>query len=430
MTSWGPMTTAEDLRHVPGSEGFRRLNLAMGAAGLAAFGMLYATQPLLPELGADFGVGPTASALTISVATGALALLVVPVTAVARRVGRARTMVVALLAATVLTLLAALAPTYAALVVLRGLSGAALAAVVAVAMGHVAAEVHPRGLGTAMGLYVAGNSLGGVGGRVITSAVVDVASWRWAVGVLGLAALAATVVFWRLLPAPVSSGPAAAAAATAAGAADAAEPPPVRGRAVRVLLRDPAVLGVLLVPFVLMGGFVATYNYLTYRLAEAPFSLPAAVVGLVFLAYLAGSASSALAGRLVDRFGRPPVLLTSIVVMGAGLALTLPDQLAAVVVGLVVLTGGFFAAHSAASGWAPVVGGRLDPADDRLPGQASALYVFGYYAGSSVFGAALGTAWYAGGWSATAAGVGVLALLGLLGALSTTVLLRRSGGLG
>lgn len=50
------MTTERTLQpgslHLPGSPGFRRLNAAMGAAGLAAFGMLYATQPLLPELGA------------------------------------------------------------------------------------------------------------------------------------------------------------------------------------------------------------------------------------------------------------------------------------------------------------------------------------------------------------------------------------------
>lgn len=385
--------------HRPGTPGFRRLNLAMGLAGLAAFGMLYTTQPLLPELSEAFDVGPTTASLTLSVCTGLLALLVVPATALGRRWGRPRTMGVALLLAAVLTLLSAAAPTFAVLLVLRALTGAALAAVVGVAMGHVGVEVHASGLATAMGLYVAGNSLGGVGGRLITSAVVDVSSWRWAMAALGLAALAATAGFWRLLPAGT--------------AYDVPVPSGQRTRAYRDLLTDPSVLAVLLVPFVLMGGFVATYNYLAFRLTAAPFSLPAAVVGLVFVTYLSGTMSSALAGRAADRVGRARVLVGSVVVMGAGLAITLPDHLGLLVVGLLVLTAGFFGAHSVASGWAPVVG-------RRHPSQASALYVCAYYVGSSIFGALVGLSWRAGAWPATAASIGALVLVGLVAALVVT----------
>ncbi len=88
-----------------------------------------------------------------------------------------------------LTLVAALAPTFGLLVAARGLAGAALAGVMAVAMGHVAEEIHPRGPAVAMGhvaeeihprglvgatgLDVAGNSLGGVSGRLVTSGAAD-----------------------------------------------------------------------------------------------------------------------------------------------------------------------------------------------------------------------------------------------------------------
>lgn len=403
------MTTERTLRpgslHLPGSPGLRRLNAAMGAAGLAAFGMLYATQPLLPELGADFGVDPTRASLTISVTTGALALLVIPATAVGIRVGRARTIRIGLLVATALTLLSALAPSYDVLLALRALTGAALAAVVSVAMGHVAAEVHPSGLATAMGLYIAGNSLGGVGGRLVTSAVVDLSSWRWAVAALGVCALLATAVFWRLLPPSV---------ALAEQQPDTDGPTPTRGALARLLV-DPSMLAVLVVPFVLMGGFVATYNFLTYRLREAPFDLPSSVLGLVFLAYLAGTVSSAVAGRAADAVGRPRVLLVSILVMAIGIAISLPDWLPTVVAGLVIFTAGFFGAHSTASGWAPVVG-------RSSPSQASALYVCSYYAGSSVFGALVGLSWRTGGWPATTASVGALVGVGLLAAL---VVVRR-----
>ena len=176
------------------------------------------------------------------------------------------------------------------------------------------------------------------------------------------------------------------------------------------------------IPFLLMGGFVAVYNYLGYRLLDEPFSLPLAVAGLVFLAYLAGSVSSAVAGRLADAVGRPRVLVAAVVVMAAGLALTVPDRLTLVVVGLVVFTTGFFAAHAVASGWMPVVA-----APHRTRG--SALYVCAYYAGSSVFGALLGLAWTDAGWGGVAAGVGALVALALAAVTSVTrATARRTTG--
>ena len=41
-----------------GSVELRRLNVAMLFAALAAFGLLYSTQALLPAIGADFEVSP------------------------------------------------------------------------------------------------------------------------------------------------------------------------------------------------------------------------------------------------------------------------------------------------------------------------------------------------------------------------------------
>jgi len=381
---------AADRLHRPGSPDYRRFNLAMMLAGLGAFGILYAAQPVLPQISEEFGVSPTRAALAVSASTGALALCVLPAAAVAIRWGRVRTMRAGLLLAVLLTLLAAVAPTFSTLIVMRALAGAVLAGVVAVAMGHVGSETHPSGLGAAMGLYVAGNSLGGVGGRLVTAAVADATSWRWGVGLLAAAALVVTIAFWRLLPEPV-----------ALDEEDQREAADV-GR----LRSTPGVWALVAIPFLLMGGFVAVYNYLGYRLLAEPFSLPLAVAGLVFLAYLGGSVSSAVAGRLADSVGRPRVLVAAVLVMGAGLALTLPDQLVLVVLGLVVFTTGFFAAHAVASGWMPVVA-----APHRTRG--SALYVCGYYAGSSVFGALLGLAWSDAGWTGVAAGVGVLVALAL-----------------
>jgi YNFM family putative membrane transporter len=274
----------------------------------------------------------------------------------------------------------------------RGLVGVALAAVVAVAVAHLGDEVHPAELGTAIGVYVAGNTLGGITGRLVPGLVEESSSWRAALLLLALVAGISTAVFVRLLP--------AAGRTTGAGSGVG-----VHLAALRSIAEDRRVVRLCAVAFVMMGGFVACYNYLTFRLEAAPLGLSTTLTSLLFLAYLAGTVSSPVAGRLAGRYGRRRLALGGIAVSLAGLAITLPDDVAAVLLGLVVLTFGFFATHSVASGWvAALAAGRR--------GQAAASYLLCYYLGSSACGALIGLAYQAGGWAATAAAIASLFLIG------------------
>ena len=92
--------------------------------------------------------------------------------------------------------------------------------------------------------------------------------------------------------------------------------------------------------------------------------------------------------------------------MLTGLLITLPDHLWSVVIGLFLFTAGFFAAHSVASGW---VSARAT--EHRA--EASSLYLFHYYLGSSVVGALGGLTYSAFGWAGITAYVGVLVALGI-----------------
>ncbi len=175
--------------------------------------------------------------------------------------------------------------------------------------------------------------------------------------------------------------------------------------AIRELAADPGIARLCLLAFLLMGGFVACYNYLTFRLEGSPLHLSTTITSLLFLAYLAGTVSSPLAGRLSDRFGRRRLALLGILISLAGLALMLPDQLACITAGLLVFTFGFFATHSVASSW---VSSR---AEGRR-GQAAAMYLLAYYLGSSTFGALIGLAYQYDGWPAAAAAIGLLFVLG------------------
>jgi MFS transporter, YNFM family, putative membrane transport protein len=176
------------------------------------------------------------------------------------------------------------------------------------------------------------------------------------------------------------------------------------------LLRDPVQLALYAIAATAMGSFTAAFNAIGFRLTAAPYHLPLSVCGFVFLVYSVGVFTSPAAGRLAGRVGRRVVVPASAAVTLAGLLLTMARPLPVVVLGLAVLTGGFFAVHGVTSGW---VAARADLASGGI-GQAAALYLVSYYIGSSLFGGLAGQAWSAGGWPLVAALSGTLTLGTLL----------------
>ena len=393
-----PAVPASRLRY--DDPGMRRVRLALFAAALATFALLYTPQPLLPLLSADFRTGPAAASLVMSAGTGALAVAIIGVSSLSEVFGRRRVMVASALAAALLGLVAPLSPSLGVLVAIRVAQGFALAGVPAVAMAYLAEEVEASSLGRAMGLYIAGNAIGGRGGRVIAGGLAEEGGWRVATAGVSGVGLACAVAFAVLLPRSSFFTPA---------------PPRAREllASLRANLADTGLLRLYLIGFALMGAFVTVFNYLTFRLSAAPFRLSTTAIGAIFVVYLAGTYSSAAAGRLADRFGRLPVLGAAVLITAAGVLATLPASLPSIGAGLIVMTAGFFAAHSVASGW---VGGRARVA----PAQASALYLCLYYIGSSVAGSAGGVFYAQGGWPTTV--IFVLALLAL--ALACALSLR------
>jgi YNFM family putative membrane transporter len=399
--------TEEWAGHRVGEPGFRRAAVAVFLAGVAVFATLYAPQALLPELTRSFGVSPASSTLAISISTAALAVGLLVLGPVSDRRGRTGILQASLASAAVLAVLIALAPSWWVLLVLRGLQGFALAGLPAVAVAYLREELHPGVSSRAIGMYVSGTALGGLTGRLLSGFLTELGGWRTALGGAAVLAVGCAVAVRLLLPpsrrfVPVTrKGPLL--------------------RQLGAAFTDPALLALYGVAALLMGGFVAVYNAGTFRLEAAPYALSPALAGLVFLAYLLGSASSPTAGALAERFGRRLVVPLAIGLMAAGIALTLPAPLWCVVLGLCVLTTGFFAAHGVASGW---VAARAQ-LGGRAVGQASSLYSFWYYVGSSVGGTLAGRAWSDAGWS----GVVVLAGGSTLAALLLSLVLGRTRSL-
>lgn len=358
----------------------RKIRIALLLGALAMFALLYAPQPVLPQLADVFALDPGTAALLVSASTLGLAVAAIPLGTLSEAVGRRRTMIVALLIAEVLGLLLPWVPFFPVLVAVRLVQGAAIAGLAAVAVAYLADETGGQHLGTTMGLYVAGTTIGGMSGRLLGGVVGDFAGWHGGMFAVALLAGVCTVLFVVLLPAERNH-----------------HRQPLRWRpllgGLRAAVNDPVLYVPYLVAALGMGAFVTVYNVLGFRLTAAPLLVPPAFAALAFLSYAAGTVTSALAGRAADRWGRKRAVFTSLAVTAVGLLLMLTGNLFVIVVGLVVFTGGFFAAHSVASGW---VGAR---ASASARGQASALYQFAYYGGSSVGGVVGGAAYGAWGWS-------------------------------
>jgi YNFM family putative membrane transporter len=372
---------------------FMRTVLALFAGGFATFALLYCVQPMMPVLSREFSINAAQSSLILSVSTATLALGLLITGPISDRLGRKPVMVLALFCAAIFTLASALVPSWQGVLVTRALVGLSLSGLAAVAMTYLSEEIHPSHIGLAMGLYIAGNAIGGMSGRVITGVLIDYVSWHVALMVVGGLALIAAAVFWRILPPSRNFRP--------------------RSLQPRSLLegfvmqfRDAGLPWLFLEAFLLMGSFVTLFNYIGYRLLAEPYSLSQAVVGLFSVVYLSGIYSSAKIGSLADRLGRRQVLWAVIVLMLAGVTLTLFEPLALVIIGVLMFTFGFFGAHSVASSW---IGRRALEAK----GQASSLYLFSYYAGSSVAGTAGGVCWHYGGWNGIGLFIGVLLVIAL-----------------
>ncbi|MDN3295899.1 MFS transporter [Streptomyces ficellus] len=386
-----------DTRLCPGRPGYRRMSLALFAAGVAAFALLYATQALLPAITADFGVSASAASWSVSAATGALALCVLPLSALSERFGRRRMMTASLAIAVAIGMLVPFAPSLEWLVALRAVQGAALAGLPASAMAYLAEEVRPKALVAAIGLFVAGNSIGGMSGRIVTGWAAQLWGWRAALAAVGLMALVCAVVFRLMIPKARHFSP---------GSLN----PRALGKTVRTHLSDPLLMRLYAIGALFMTVFGAVYTVIGYRLVEEPFSLPQGVIGSIFLVYLVGTASSAAAGKLVGRLGRRGALYLAVGTTTAGLLLSLSDALAGVLLGLVLITAGFFAGHAVASS-------SVSRTAKTGRAQASALYQSAYYLGSSAGGALGAIAFHAGGWAGTV----LLGLVAVLGVVSITL---------
>ena len=377
-----------------GSSAFKAILFSLFLAGFAIFSSLYCVQPMMPILADYFHISPTQSSFPLSFSTIALAIGLIFTGLISDRFGRKPIMVWSLFSVSVLLLLSALLPIWSIFLATRVLIGLTVSGVAAVAMTYIGEEVAEQDVGFAMGLYISGTAIGGMSGRLIAGTLVDFISWQSATLIIGLLNLYIAATFYFLLPKSRHF-----------------KAYPIQFsrfiRAFQQNLSDPKLRILFLQGFILMGGFVSVFNYLSYRLIQVPFELSHVWIGLISITYLAGIYSSPRAAAWSRKFGRYKVLAAMLCTMLFGLALMLIDNLALVFIGLLIFTFSFFAAHSTASSWVSVQSLQY-----RAVG--SSLYLFCYYLGSSLLGSSSGLVWENAGWLGLSVFIAIILGLGLL----------------
>ncbi|WP_027856750.1 MFS transporter [Marinobacterium jannaschii] len=367
-----------------GTPAFWRATLALCLGSFMIFANVYITQPLLPMLAEAFGVSALQSGWSFTITTLMLGVSLLLYGPLSDALGRKWIMLFSMAGATLCTALISQVDDYSMLLLLRALQGICLGGLPAVAIAYMGDEFSKRALSVAVGLYIAGNSLGGIGGRLIGGFVGDWLGWAAAFEVMAVVSLICLVVFYGLLP-------------------DSAhfKPSPLQPRKMAADMLTHLKNPLLLVAY-LIGGFnffifINQYSYATFLLSDAPYNLSAGFLGMLFLTYLSGTLGSMLSGRICHFIPQPLVMVLGIMLLIAGSLVTLIADINAIIAGFLINALGFFIAHSCASSW-------VSQHAKHARASASSLYLLFYYLGASCGGFYLQPFWDAAGWQGVIAG--------------------------
>jgi MFS family permease len=382
----------------------------------------------LRQITADFGAPVTQGVLVASASVLVLAVAM-PLTGwISDRLGRRRTLVLALCVLLTGTIGAALAPTLGLMVVSRGLQGLGCAAVPTAVMGMLARAFPPERRSRVMGAWGAANGIGQAIGPPIGGLVADAFGWRAIFGALVPLTIGILVLTLRVVPRDsghdtpidwVGAGSLTVGVALLMTAATAAPQPGVPPW----LPAAGAVVGVgALVLFVLAGvrrpapfidprllveirwlrsatGVFVQQSSLAAVLVAVPLyltgvaGLSVSVTGLlVFALPLVWAVLAPVVGVLADRVGPRPVLRTGLgllIAVDVGLAVVLgsgTDRLVPIVALLLAAGAGIALVQTPA-----LTGATRSPAGQRGTG-------LGLFNMMRFVGAATGTAGVAAAW--------------------------------
>ncbi len=371
---------------------FWKATITLSVSSFFIFASLHMVQPLLPLFSKEFGVSPTTASLAVSLVTLTLSISLVIFGILSDTFGRKNIMSMGLMASSILSITIFFVPDFSTLLILRALQGIFLASLPAVALAYIGEEYDKAAIGLAIGIYISGNSLGGMGGRIVSGFISDHWGWQYSFLFIGAVGIISFFLFLFYLPSCKNFKQ--------------------RPFSIRTLLhsfdhyKNPILRLAFYIGGILLFIFIGSFNYLGYHLHKAPFNLSTTVIGLIYISYLSGTFSSTLSGRLDNRLNSSERILLGFAVILVGLILMIIPNLIMIFLGLLIFVFGFFFAHSAASSWV---------SHYALSSKASAsgLYLLTYYIGGSFGSTSLGFIYEPFGWMGVSFVTIFMVLIGL-----------------
>lgn len=362
-----------------GSQRFRYIKLCIFFSGLSVFAQLYLFQPMLPMAAEQFKVSVGDTSLLVSSSTIGMALGLLFFAFKADSYSRKGLMTFSLISSALLTIISTWVPSLGLLIAIGICKGFVVSGVSAVALAYLTEEVNAAVIGTAISMYLSGNTIGGMSGRILATILAGELGWRNAVLVIGIESLVLGAVFWKLFPESKFFNPQKTDYH-------------LKVKQMKFFLTSPYMLRLYFIAALVMGVFVSVYNYLTFRLEASPFSLSHFIIAFIFLMYIFGVFGTMTVGRLSKRFPSNTILKGSILSMLAGALLLLSKNLYILIFGLGLFTFSFFAAHTMASQMAALYA-------KRGKSSATSIYWLFYYFGSSILGSGTGYLLHSHSWN-------------------------------
>lgn len=359
---------------------------------------LFGSQALLPTLVETYGVSPAQMGFAVNASTIGMALASLVVAIFARSIDRKRGIWMCLAMLSVPTFLLGLTEDLTTFTLLRILQGVFMSAAFTLTLTYLSEVCSLTAIGGAMAAYITGNVASNLFGRLLASGLADnigLAESFYAFALLNLSgAVAAYLYFGARSDMPDVDGQGSVVAAWIDHA------------------KNRRLTSIVLIGFILLFSFVATFTYANFVLASPLFGMSQATIGLVYFVFIPSMLTTPVAARAVVRYGSRTAFRVGIVVALLGLSLLLSERSAFFLGGLTLVGAGLFFAQSVATAYV----GRSVSHDQAA---ANGLYLASYYLGG-IFGAwAIGSVFEMSGWTASV--YVLLALTAAAGILSRTM---------
>lgn len=347
---------------------FWKIIIGLAMASLFIFATMYSLQPILPLFTTDFAIPISYASLSMSLTMVGLVLGLVTIGFLSDRGGRLGFIHLSIITTAIILFIIPFMESFTLIILLRFIQGFTLSGVLGAALAYMAEEIHPASFSFAATLYISCNSLGGMLGRFFMGYIAETSSWETALFMLGSFGFITFLLVLFTLPKSIFFKK-----STVDFKDD------MKGFLVH--LKNPLLLLMFGLGTILQIAFTGMWTFLPFHLLEAPYHLSLQHISYFYLAYSLGIIGAPIAGWLVGRFSLSRIRLVGVMILSAGMFLTLGTSIIAISIGLSLACLGFFVSHAIATT-------TVSQTATHHKGSATSLYLVAYYIGVS-FGTTL-----------------------------------------